>query len=212
MTIGNVSSYILRRTGTVAGDWGTTYADMAIVVNSALERVESIIRKYIATYDSTRFTGSDISTGTATIKFDSRYHELLGLWPVYQFFVDHNLPGVSAIREEIELKESALGRFYELRNYLEFTVTIASPGVFTLDKHKFVSGDMVIFETTGALPTGLSANTWYFIISAGLDNDNFEVSATRDGTAINTSGTQSGTHFISVKRQPGLRSAYEDNR
>jgi microcystin-dependent protein len=75
-----------------------------------------------------------------------------------------------------------------------FTVTIASPGVFTLNSHGFVAGDAVYFTTTGALPTGLSANTIYYIIAAGLTTNAFEVSATLGGAAINTSGSQSGTH------------------
>lgn len=75
-----------------------------------------------------------------------------------------------------------------------FTVTVASPAVFSATAHGFTTNDQVVFTTTGALPTGLSANTIYYIISAGLTADAFEVSATRGGAAINTSGTQSGTH------------------
>ena len=78
-----------------------------------------------------------------------------------------------------------------------FTVTIASPGVFTVTGHGLGAGDTVVFTTTGALPTGLSVNTVYYVISAGLTSDEFEVSATLGGSAINTSGSQSGTHSIS---------------
>ena len=75
-----------------------------------------------------------------------------------------------------------------------FTVTIASPGVFTLTSHGLVAGDAVYFTTTGALPTGLTANTLYYVISTGLTTNAFEVSTTTGGSAVNTSGTQSGTH------------------
>jgi microcystin-dependent protein len=75
-----------------------------------------------------------------------------------------------------------------------FTVTIASPAVFTLTGHGLGAGDAVYFTTTSALPTGLSANTIYCVISAGLTTNAFEVSATRGGSAINTTGSQSGTH------------------
>src|SRR5205809_527378 len=44
-----------------------------------------------------------------------------------------------------------------------FTVTIASPGVFTLNSHGLVAGDQVYLTTTGALPTGLSQNTIYYV-------------------------------------------------
>lgn len=77
-----------------------------------------------------------------------------------------------------------------------FTVTIATPAVFSLTNHGLVAGDQVYFTTTGALPTGLSANTIYFVISAGLTSSAFEVSATRGGSAINTTGSQSGVHTL----------------
>lgn len=77
-----------------------------------------------------------------------------------------------------------------------FTVTIASPAVFTLTGHGLNAGDTVQFTTTGALPTGLSVGTTYYVISTGLTANTFEVSATAGGVAINTSGTQSGVHTL----------------
>jgi len=76
-----------------------------------------------------------------------------------------------------------------------FTVTIASPGVFTLTSHGLVVGDAVYLTTTGALPTGLSPNTTYYV-SVVTDANTFQVSATRVGASINTSGTQSGVHTL----------------
>ena len=77
-----------------------------------------------------------------------------------------------------------------------FTVTIASPAVFTATGHGLAAGDSVIFSTTGALPTGLTVGTVYYVISGGLTADAFEVSTTPGGSAVNTSGSQSGTHSI----------------
>ncbi len=74
------------------------------------------------------------------------------------------------------------------------TITIASPAVITSTGHGFVAGDAVVFSTTGALPTGITAGTVYYVIAAGLTANDFEISATRGGAAVNTSGTQSGTH------------------
>lgn len=76
------------------------------------------------------------------------------------------------------------------------TVTIASPAVFSFTSHGLLLEDAVYFTTTGALPTGLTANTLYYVISAGLTANAFEVSATRNGSAVNTSGTQSGVHTL----------------
>lgn len=76
-----------------------------------------------------------------------------------------------------------------------FTVTLASPGVFTLTAHGLVIGDRVYLTTTGALPTGLSANTIYYVVSVPTA-DTFTLSASEGGSAINTSGSQSGVHSL----------------
>lgn len=72
------------------------------------------------------------------------------------------------------------------------TVTIASPGVFTFSKHGAANGTPVSFTTTGALPTGLTAGTTYYVVSTATNT--FEVAATVGGSAIATTGSQSGTH------------------
>jgi len=74
------------------------------------------------------------------------------------------------------------------------TMTIATPCVVTDTGHTKVNGDMVRFSTTGALPTGLIADTTYYVIGAATNI--YNLSATSGGTAINTSGTQSGTHTV----------------
>ena len=74
------------------------------------------------------------------------------------------------------------------------TMTIATPGVVTWTSHGFSADQAVSFSTTGALPTGVTAGTIYYVISTGLTANTFRFSATVGGAAINTSGTQSGTH------------------
>jgi microcystin-dependent protein len=79
-----------------------------------------------------------------------------------------------------------------------FTVTLATPAVFTKASHGLVIGDKISLTTTGLLPTGLSTNTDYYVISSGLTSSNFEVSATWGGSAVNTSGSQSGIHTFYI--------------
>lgn len=74
------------------------------------------------------------------------------------------------------------------------TVTIASPGVVTWTSHGFAGNEPIVFTTTGALPTGLTAGTTYYVRATGLTANTFTVSATAGGAAINTSGVQSGVH------------------
>lgn len=79
-----------------------------------------------------------------------------------------------------------------------FTTTIATPGVVTLNGHGLSTGDCVSLTTTGALPTGLSPDTNYYVIWTTANT--FSLATTYSnaiaGTAIATSGTQSGTHSM----------------
>jgi len=74
------------------------------------------------------------------------------------------------------------------------TMTVASPAVVTWTGHGLSAGTPVSFKTTGALPTGVTAGTTYYVQATGLGTDTFRISATNGGADINTSGTQSGTH------------------
>jgi hypothetical protein len=78
------------------------------------------------------------------------------------------------------------------------TISIASPAVVTRVGHGFVAGDVIKFTTTGSLPTGMSALTRFFVISAGLGVDDFQFSASPGGPAVDTSGTQSGTQTVGI--------------
>ena len=85
------------------------------------------------------------------------------------------------------------------------TVTIASPCVVTLTSHGFVAGDAIYFTTTGALPTGLTANTIYYVQNS--ETNTFNLNTTKSNAIANsstgridTSGTQSGTHTITTSQ------------
>jgi hypothetical protein len=77
---------------------------------------------------------------------------------------------------------------------LVFTVTIATPAVLTVALR---NGTAVVLNTTGALPTGLSVGTVYYVV--GTTGTTCNLSATFGGAAINTSGSQSGTQTISAR-------------
>ena len=81
---------------------------------------------------------------------------------------------------------------------IQVTISIAAPGVITLPAgFSFPDGTLIQFESTGALPTGLSVGTTYFVRdSVGT---NFSVAATISGAAITTSGSQSGLQYISQR-------------
>lgn len=78
------------------------------------------------------------------------------------------------------------------------TVTIATPGVVSWTAHGLTGGQKIQLATTGALPTGLVANTTYWVIP--VDANSFRLATSlanaQAGTAIATTGTQSGVHTM----------------
>jgi len=81
---------------------------------------------------------------------------------------------------------------------VQVTISIAAPGVITLPTgFSFPNGATISFTSTGALPTGLSVGTVYFIVNS--TGGTFNVSTTINGTPITTSGGQSGIQRISQR-------------
>jgi hypothetical protein len=79
------------------------------------------------------------------------------------------------------------------------TITIAAPGVITLNAHGLVNGMAVKFSTDGALPTGITAGTTYYVRNATANTFNLSTTYKHlTATVITTSGSQSGTHTMSV--------------
>ena len=76
------------------------------------------------------------------------------------------------------------------------TISNASPAVVSLLSHGFSVGDSLYFTTTSALPSGITANTTYYVISAGYTANSFEISTSPGGAAVNTSTPGSGVHSL----------------
>lgn len=83
------------------------------------------------------------------------------------------------------------------------TLTVASPCVMTVNNSALVSeGAPVIFETSGALPTGLTAGVVYYARNFNSITGQANLSLTPTGSLINTSGSQSGTQYLSYRAVP----------
>lgn len=97
-------------------------------------------------------------------------------------------------------------------NFQSFTVTQATPAVFSCTNHGLVAGDAIILETDGTLLTGLTADTVvYYVIATGLTTSAFQVSLTIGGSAVATTSTQSGNHkFTKVSKEPGIPIIHHD--
>lgn len=72
----------------------------------------------------------------------------------------------------------------------------ATTNILTATGHPIATGDVVrLCNTGGALPAGLAINTNYYAI--GVSGDTLQLSLTEGGSAIDITGTGTGTHFIS---------------
>lgn len=93
------------------------------------------------------------------------------------------------------------------------TISNASPGVISGAPAAVQIGWPITFTTTGALPTGLSVGTTYYVISAGfVSGTTLEVAATPNGAAINTSSAGSGVHTIVAAAARFVRTIQLDNQ
>jgi hypothetical protein len=201
MTLAQIQSNYFRRTHTEGNSFPA--ADQVIALNNANEYALSLIQDKTDNFIPTAWTTSDLTTGTATPVFDSRFHEIIPLHVAWERSIeDDKLAYISAgIERQMLRVAQQMEKFYGARQYRIFTVTIATPGLFTRPTHGLRFGERIIFSTSGALPTGLSANVWYYVVWTGTDssgNDAFQVSATFQGTPINTTGSQSGTHWFGI--------------
>lgn len=79
------------------------------------------------------------------------------------------------------------------------TISIASPAVVSKTAHGLNDDDIVYFTTTGALPTGVSADVAYYVEKIDANTFNISLTSSTSMTGfvpITTTGTQSGTHTL----------------
>lgn len=211
MNLGQIASSIYKRTKQDSTRWGTSGADLVIALNAANEHYLGLVRDKTDNFFPTAWTTTDLSTGTATPAFDALFHELIAIRVIWQYWLTNDPALASQIlQQELVPKETQFLAFYFARSYRIVTVTIAT-GIFNRKNHGLQVNDRIIFSTSGALPTGITAQTWYYVVSIS-DDDNFTVSATKSGTAIATSGSQSGTHWYASDVQQRITGGYQNNR
>lgn len=87
----------------------------------------------------------------------------------------------------------------------EVTISVATPGVITWpDGHGLEAGSPVMFSPEGGnLPTGLTADTVYYVVAAGLTPTTFSVAATPGGAAIATTAAGTATSITATAQPAG---------
>lgn len=80
------------------------------------------------------------------------------------------------------------------------TISIASPAVITTGMpHNYIQNSPVVFSSTGALPTGITAGTTYYVYNPTSTTFNIALlPSIATNTPINTSGSQSGIQTMSM--------------
>lgn len=72
------------------------------------------------------------------------------------------------------------------------TISSATPAVVTWSAHGLVNGAPVYFTTTGALPTGITAERTHYVAQSAAGS--FQLAASPGGSSIATTAAGSGTH------------------
>lgn len=85
------------------------------------------------------------------------------------------------------------------------TISVADPAVITWPEgHGLEAGSPVMFTPDGGnLPTGLSPDTLYFVVEAGLSPTEFSVAATKGGAAIETTVAATATSITATAQPAG---------
>ncbi len=112
--------------------------------------------------------------------------------PNLQYFEFRKITGISgAVISFADPLRFSYKSTWPLIDAFATTINIGTSTLTSLG-HLF-EGQTAIITTSGALPTGLTAGTGYYI--KNLSGTNFQLSATQFGAPITLSGTQSGTHY-----------------
>ncbi len=165
-------------------DAATVAVDLSLAVNFNLtlggNRTLGVPTNIVAGMSGLINTRQDI-TGSRTLSYS---------W-VYEF-----AGGSAPVLSTAALSFDQLNYFVNNYSTSTVTITIASPAVVTWTSHGLISGQKIQLTTTGALPTGLSASTTYWVTV--VDANTFKLSTSlanaQAATFINTSGSQSGVH------------------
>lgn len=114
------------------------------------------------------------------------------------FIPDANDPGQKKFKEAIENCRPYAFKVERGSQCIPESVveiSVGAPGVVTWEARGLNAGQPVVFTNEGgAMPTGLTAGTVYYVVAAGLTADTFSVAATKDGAAIETTGAGTGVN------------------
>lgn len=162
---------------------------MATIV-TASDSVTSTLQGYTARALNSSFSSSTVLALTTPRR------------EVLSFSANHNSKGIIA---GIYGSANYAASDYQSVNYslleTQGTVTFNSTtDVVNKTSHGYVGGERVSFSTSGSLAGVCTADTLYYVLAAGITANTFQISLTDGGSAINFTGTGTGTHTMYIER------------
>lgn len=108
-----------------------------------------------------------------------------------------NITGLSVLFEEAYAATNTRTVNFFFEEYQ--TITSFNTGTERINKvaHGLNDGDIVVFTSTGTLPTGITALTSYYVVNKTADD--FQISLTAGGSVVLLSGTPSGTATVAKR-------------
>ena len=101
--------------------------------------------------------------------------------------------------KNFKLKTVSGGQVITSGTAAAYTMNVFSyPARVLCANHRFLPGDPIKFTTTGSLPSGILANTTYYVQDTGFESAAFLISTTKTGQKVKVGGTQSGEHTLMV--------------
>lgn len=191
---GNIYSYDgqnLNNYKRIPGDW--------VGSNAALVHPNASVNMFgLPLFGLSNVSGNPAKQGIYSLgSYDRNYPEVLNLeWLISRGSYENIDIGAMVIADTDLL--------VSWQQQLTATMTIATPGVVTISTHGLANGDPIELATTGALPTGVTAGTVYYV--RVIDTNTFhlyDTAAHAEDTGsttgrVNTSGSQSGTHTATI--------------
>jgi microcystin-dependent protein len=166
-----------------------------VVKNASLSRTATVYASSSLGGVSAAGAGVAIPAGkSALLRVDTTDSPTINVVEQLNYVVgDFGVGGTAALNGVSAINSATFGAIQTA------TISVASPTLITVASAP-VSGTTVLFSTTGALPTGITAGTTYYV--SRVSSTTFNISASSTLTPlITTSGTQSGTHSVSTISQ-----------
>lgn len=204
-TIQALSNYLTGWYGAVIGSNSPAIEDMNALCYLFAYQLAYVLQAGVAEWDdsTTYYIGSMVTDGAGGLyisitnaNLNNAVTDTTNWAPMTTTLAQYGVTVGNSAGQQQVANTNLLGRLAAKIGNFTVAISNATPAVITKVSHGLNTYDTVYFTTTGALPTGLTASTIYFVTVVTADT--FKVSTTLvnavAGTFVNTSSAGSGVH------------------